>query len=223
MDKDTILKLLTILNTMLNANDEKLDVIMVGGANMCAVQMGRVSTHDIDTYCTQKETLYVYRDKIKNMMEISEDWLNAGADLYMTPQIIEESLVFKSFSNLTVRTPTDEAMLALKVTAARDEKLFHDVDDAAFLLKKLGINDVESIKKIVDRYKPKWWDKFGYAESFCKKALSKAWDEHSEVISNPPQKKTLSFEERMEKAKRQVAEQKKDKSAPGKNKDHNDR
>jgi len=158
---------------MLEGSKESLTILIIGGANMCLVQKSRDITHDIDTYTEQENMLQKYRSMVSKARGVDMDWINPSADLVITPKILKDSHVWHKFSNLTVYTPSDAGMLALKVTAARPDS--YDLSDAAFLIKKLGIKTTDEIKTIVDYYTPKWWDNFGYTEKFCKEAIEKAY------------------------------------------------
>jgi len=176
MSGETMLKLLNTLNVMLEENDERLELLIIGGAHMCLVQMSRHSSHDIDTYTKDKELVFKYRDLIRAQVnnKIDKTWINAVGDMFVTQEILNDAYLLYNFSNLKIYTPTDRAMLALKVASGRKSNSW-DLDDAAFLIKKLGLSNPADIKLIVDCYKPGTWNKFGYHEDFCNTAVNMAY------------------------------------------------
>ena len=89
-------------------------------------------------------------------------------------QILADAYLFYKFSNLTIYSPSDEGMLALKIASGRGKE-FKDLEDSAFLIKKLRLRTVVEVKDIVDRYKPGYWSNYGYEEKFCKEALDVAY------------------------------------------------
>ena len=174
MQRNTLIKLLNTLNTMLNANNEFMELLIIGGANMCLVQKSRNLTHDIDSYTKSKQLVQKYRVMVSKAMKVDKKWLNDVGDMFVTEMMLTDAYLFTEFSNLKIYSPTDQAMLALKIVSGRDEKVSKDVEDAAFLVKKLGINSIDEVKNIVNYYKPGFWGDWGYEEQYCKKVFEKA-------------------------------------------------
>jgi len=172
MDSNTIRKALDTLNALLKRNSQKLDILVVGGTHMCLVQGSRNATFDIDVFCPTPAKLQDYCRLVRQIYpELPYDWINTDSAPYVTTQIKEDALIMSQYSNLTVYTPTDQAMLALKVTSGRMAKDKPDLQDASFLIRKLGITTSQEIEHWVQVYTPLAMDKFNRNGEFIHQAL----------------------------------------------------
>ena len=172
MNKNTLRKALETLNVLLKRNSETLEMLIVGGSHMCLVQGSRDATYDIDVFSPTPSKLKDYRRLVRQIYpEIPHDWINTDAAAYITKQIKEDAIVFIQYSNLTVYTPTDQAMLALKVVSGRMAKDKQDLQDAAYLIRKIGINTPQEIKHWVEVYTPLMKHKLERNSEFIEQVL----------------------------------------------------
>ena len=175
MDSNTIRKALDTLNALLKRNSQTLEMLVVGGTHMCLIQGSRDATFDIDVFCPTPAKLQDYCRLVRQIYpELPYDWINTDSAVYVTAQIKEDALVMDQYSNLTIYTPTDQAMLALKVTSGRMAKDKPDLQDAAFLIRKLGITTPHEIEHWVKIYTPLMMYKFSRNDEFIKQALQLA-------------------------------------------------
>lgn len=144
-------KYLKEVNEHLLKINKEGEIILAGGAVMALVYGARNSTKDIDALFVPSTEM---RDIIKNISikyNLTRDWLNDGVKGFFTSSMNKQ--LYKEYSNLVIYSLDAEAMLALKLTSARNES--KDQADALFLMKYLKIDNIEQLYEIVDKYIPK--------------------------------------------------------------------
>jgi predicted nucleotidyltransferase len=130
-------------------NDEQIELVIVGGAVMLLVYQARFSTRDVDAVILSPRTMAKVREWVKQIgveQNLPEDWLNDGAKGYMVG--ISQGPTIFSAAGIRVRVPSIEQLLAMKLSAWRDET---DIDDARRLLQELA-GDREKIWGAVQPY-----------------------------------------------------------------------
>ena len=173
MDRKQLLFYFAKADEILADMGKVLDIYVSGGANMCLYVNSRESTHDIDALPSDEHLLRELAKKMQAMFDLPGGWLNPSGTIFITKQMVSESILGLSFTNLKVYFLSYQAMLVLKVVAARKEAGLHDLQDAAALIKKLNIKTVEEIDDLINKYKPDWNNAFVLA--FAKEALFLAW------------------------------------------------
>jgi predicted nucleotidyltransferase len=152
MSRDEMSTYLAEINDRLANADKNGEIVMVGGAVVSLVHGERESTKDFDVAFQPKELMRDIIEEIAAKYELENDWMNNAAEAYMTPEMNYET--FYEYSNLTVYNMDDESMLALKLASARDELTSHDMSDSVYFMKELGVESVEQVLNIVEKYIP---------------------------------------------------------------------
>jgi len=137
MNKKDIDKYLNLLAKEYRKQSGKnpLEIIMVGGAAIAVNYTFRDLTEDIDAYFTSQYTIKEIIRKIADENNIPEKWLNSDFKFTssFSDKIVENSKFYKTFSNVvTVRTVSDEYLVAMKLMAGRDYK--NDLSDISGIL-----------------------------------------------------------------------------------------
>lgn len=144
-----ILEYLGILNSKLSEAGIHADMIMCGGAVMAAVYNARGQTKDIDAVFAPSMELHRIIGAMAEEYGLPPDWLNDGVKGFVDTRRMGFD-DFAEYSNLTVRVPDTESLLAMKLASARFDSL--DLDDALFLMGRLGIGSAEELYGMVERH-----------------------------------------------------------------------
>ncbi|RJP53973.1 MAG: hypothetical protein C4557_03905 [Anaerolineaceae bacterium] len=113
-----------------------IQLTLVGGAVMVLRFNARPSTKDIDAVILQPREARLVRELAKRVadeFEWTEDWLNDGAKGYLVG-ISEGQVIFQA-PGIEARSPSLEQLLAMKLSAWRDDI---DISDARRLLQEVG-------------------------------------------------------------------------------------
>ncbi|WP_304427947.1 DUF6036 family nucleotidyltransferase [uncultured Clostridium sp.] len=117
VDKDFIINLLEELNLELFNRNKNLTVVIYGGSSLCLLTTFRDSTYDIDTMSSDDELL----NECLISMGITDDLVNTEMRAFINK--VENLNIYKEYSNLVVKVPTLEYLVALKCRSARDKDL----------------------------------------------------------------------------------------------------
>lgn len=115
---------------------EHVELLLLGGGAMVLRFDARSATRDVDAVILAPPDRAAVRRWAAVVAEErgwSPDWLNEGAKSYLVAAGVGETLI--SAAGLTVRLPTIEQLLAMKLCAWRDDL---DVSDAKRLLIELA-------------------------------------------------------------------------------------
>ncbi len=133
--KDILTGLQRLGELALNEGTE-VELLVVGGGAMVLGYNARLSTRDLDAVILSPER----RDLVRQLVEVvagecrwPADWLNDGAKGFLVSPEIGATLFIAP--GITVRMPTTEVLLAMKLCAWRDDV---DVSDARRLLAELS-------------------------------------------------------------------------------------
>ncbi|MBK9008114.1 MAG: nucleotidyltransferase [Anaerolineae bacterium] len=124
------------LGELAQARGIHIQLTLVGGAVMVLQFDARSSTRDIDAVILEPREARLVRELAKSVAEEfdwTEDWLNDGAKGYLVG-ISNGPIVFQA-PGIEARTPSLEQLLAMKLSAWRDDI---DVSDARRLLQEVG-------------------------------------------------------------------------------------
>ncbi|HRQ25296.1 MAG TPA: DUF6036 family nucleotidyltransferase [Anaerolineales bacterium] len=113
-----------------------IQLTLVGGAVMVLRFDARPSTHDVDAVILQPREARLVRELAKQVAEEldwNDDWLNDGAKGYLVG-ISEGPILFQA-PGIEARAPSMEQLLAMKLSAWRDDV---DIADARRLLQEVG-------------------------------------------------------------------------------------
>jgi len=113
-----------------------IQLTLVGGAVMVLRFDARPSTHDVDAVILQPREARLVRELAKQVakeLDWNDDWLNDGAKGYLVG-ISEGPILFQA-PGIEARAPSMEQLLAMKLSAWRDDV---DIADARRLLQEVG-------------------------------------------------------------------------------------
>lgn len=140
-----------ILDEKLEENRLKMTLNIYGGTVMMACFDARPATKDIDAiFETSAQVDHILLD-IAETFGLNKNWINQEVKeplKYVKDENLKE--IYK-FSNLKVLAPSAEQMLAMKILSARPEP-YRDFNDVAFLIKYLGIDTLEQVLGVFDKY-----------------------------------------------------------------------
>jgi hypothetical protein len=146
------------LKRMLSLLDRELaqagitgEICIVGGAAMILGFGSRKSTRDIDALVIAPTSIRDAARKVAEANGFADDWLNDGVKGFASGGPVEIREILQ-LSHLRVVTPPPEYILAMKCMAARVGIDEHDKEDAAFLIRHLGLTTPEEVMDIVGRY-----------------------------------------------------------------------
>ena len=136
LTREKIIVALNLLADRLPKDSPDTELLLVGGAAMVLGFDARPSTRDVDAIAISGASAVVLRDlsaALAAELDLPEDWLNDGAKGYL--QNITQGPVVLQRGRLTVRIAATEQLLAMKLSAWRDDL---DIRDARLLLAKLA-------------------------------------------------------------------------------------
>jgi hypothetical protein len=147
LSKADIRRALEALATALPASDAPREMWVVGGAALVLLYGARETTKDVDAFTLDaagSAELRAAAASVAHQLGLPEDWLNDGAKGYLHG--LAPGAVLFSAAGLVVRTVAAQQLLAMKLSAWRDDL---DVSDARLLLSKLA-GDRESVWRLVE-------------------------------------------------------------------------
>jgi hypothetical protein len=124
------------LGELAQAKGLHIQLTLVGGAVMVLRFDARPSTRDVDAVILSPREAKLVRDMAKQVADEHdwpEDWLNDGAKGYLVG-ISEGDVIFQA-PGIEARAPSIEQLLAMKLSAWRDDV---DISDARRLLEEAG-------------------------------------------------------------------------------------
>ncbi len=139
--KQEILDALKRLGELALAQGEQIELVLMGGALMVILFGERQSTRDLDVLIVSPEETVKVRQlaqKIGIEHGWPADWLNDAAKGYLIGLSTGDTVF--SAPGITVKRPSFAQLLAMKLSAWRDEL---DIIDARRLLKELSGNKEE--------------------------------------------------------------------------------
>lgn len=153
ISKSEIEYYLSELNRKMCEQDIKGEIVLCGGAVMTMVYEARQSTKDIDALFEPSSQIHRIIEQIALENGLKEDWLNDAAKGFIDTSRMNIEII-REYSNLSVRVPDAEAMLAMKLSSAR--LVGKDIEDALFLMEKLNIKSEKDLFDIIERNVPKY-------------------------------------------------------------------
>jgi predicted nucleotidyltransferase len=123
------------LGELADAQGLQIRLTLVGGAVMVLGYQARPSTRDVDAVIIAPKEARVVRTLAKQVAEEHdwpEDWLNDGAKGYLVG--ISDGPILFSAPGIEARAPSLEQLLAMKLSAWRDDL---DISDARRLLQEI--------------------------------------------------------------------------------------
>lgn len=152
MNQQQILHAFTALNDELVRAGIKGEVGIVGGAAMLLGFNAREATRDVDAVFEPASALRAAALRVADAQGLPADWLNDAAKGYMPADTQPRTLLLE-LPNLSVWTPPPQYLLAMKAIAARFDS--QDAADLRTLVRHLGLQRVEDVLEVVERYYPR--------------------------------------------------------------------
>lgn len=126
------------------------EIFVLGGAALVLLYNAREATRDVDMVAATVDDLTALRaaaQRVSATLGLPEDWLNDGAKGYL--QGLSAGEVLFESSSLIVRTLSTQQLLAMKLSAWRDDV---DIADARLLLSKLPGGSLQETWNSVEPY-----------------------------------------------------------------------
>jgi hypothetical protein len=133
--REEIIEGLTRLGELAQARGLHIDLTLMGGAVMVLAFQARAATRDVDVFIRAPREARLVRELAKQVArerDWNEDWLNDGAKGYLVG--VSDGMILFSAPGLQARAPALEQLLAMKLSAWRDDV---DIADARRLLQEL--------------------------------------------------------------------------------------
>jgi hypothetical protein len=133
--------------------DETIELLVVGGAAMVLGYDARLATHDVDAIAVQPESARLVRSLVQQIaaeLDWPSDWLNDGAKGFLMG--LSEGGVIYAAPGIVVHRPALAQLLAMKLSAWRDDV---DIQDADRLLRELvsgGSENQEACWTLIEPY-----------------------------------------------------------------------
>jgi hypothetical protein len=141
LSKAEIIHALKRLGELALLNNTSIELVAVGGVVMVLAYNVRPMTHDVDVIIIAPPSAKSIRElaeRVADELSWPTDWLNDGAKGYLIG--FSEGAVIFSSPGITIKRPSVAQLLAMKLSAWRDDV---DIADASFLLQELsGTKDV---------------------------------------------------------------------------------
>ena len=139
----------------MNRNDPEAELILVGGSSVVLNYNFRDATTDIDSIFRATSTIKEIISQIASKEHLSDKWLNDDfkKTASFSHKLVEHSKFYKRFYDcLTVRTVSDEYLLAMKIRSSRDYK--HAQSDIIGIIKEnYEKNETLSLEKTEKAYR----------------------------------------------------------------------
>lgn len=148
ISKEDIERFLKEINDEMKNRNITGEIVICGGAVMTMVYEARPSTKDVDGLYVPTGPINEIAWNIAVREGIEADWLNDAAKGFIDTSRME-LVTIRKHSNLIVRMPDAEAMLAMKLTSAR--LVGKDREDALFFMEYLNVKTEEQLFDIIER------------------------------------------------------------------------
>jgi len=126
------------LGELAQQHGHEIELLAVGGAVMVLAYDARPSTHDVDAVIVSPAEARITRqlaEQVAIELDWPLDWLNDGAKSYLFG--MSQGQIIHSSAGIVVRQPSIAQLLAMKLSAWRDDV---DIEDAELLLSKMDRN-----------------------------------------------------------------------------------
>jgi hypothetical protein len=159
-DSEELREILQYLDSLLAREGLKLEIAIYGGAAVMLYfgTRSRDITEDVDAVIMNRAQFgshpSVFREVAKRF-DLAEDWINSNIINTISEMKREDLIDFGDFTNIAIRLPCKEQLLAMKIKAARYFPK-NDFADARQLIDNLGISTLEELREIVKQYIPQF-------------------------------------------------------------------
>lgn len=151
-NKEELFALLDELNRRLILEDKTLEMYIYGGACLSLAYNMRRGDNDIDAIFGDKNTVNRLVRSISKDYGLKENWLNDSVKGFTTPGL-DYIIANQKFSNIKIKFPTKEVLLAMKLVSSRLEDS-QDLVDIKNLSKSLNFTKEEEFWNLLEKYYP---------------------------------------------------------------------
>ena len=153
MNKETVIKALSLLGRKAEARGIKPEISIYGGTVMMLAYNLREGTKDVDATFRPREELQPLIVEVAAELNLASDWLNDNVGQFAPNAGPATNIVFGELADLPgirFSRPTARKMLAMKARAARLPRPGHggDLHDLAFLIRHTGTKTIAQIDEI---------------------------------------------------------------------------
>ncbi len=152
LSRARILRLFDSLNEELERAGVHGIVHLAGGAVMCLALRSRDATHDVDAVFEPSGAVLDAALRVAERENVADSWLNNAVKGYLSDH--GEFDEFIEHSNLRIFVANPKYMLAMKCMAMRVGEGYHDEEDVRYLLRHLGIEDLDEAQRVISGYYP---------------------------------------------------------------------
>lgn len=139
LDGDALRELLRELARRMQAEGLSADLYVVGGGAMLLKGIDRSNTDDLDARVAGSDRIREIARGIGVERGLREDWLSGASDPYVPSPA--ESDYEVQIGSVTIRTASDEVLLAMKLVADREK----DAKDIGHLIRRLRTRSAEDL------------------------------------------------------------------------------
>jgi hypothetical protein len=134
LTRDEITHALKRLGELAHSQGYTVELLVVGGSAMVLLYNARPATRDVDVIILSPQARVVRHlaQQVAETQSLPDDWLNDGAKGYVVG--LSEGKTAFSAPGIVVKTPATAQLLAMKLSAWRDDV---DIADARQLLQSL--------------------------------------------------------------------------------------
>ncbi|GGJ93680.1 hypothetical protein GCM10007063_15270 [Lentibacillus kapialis] len=178
ISKELFLEILDVLDERLGENMLNMSLNIYGGTVMMISFDVRPATKDIDAIFETSPQIEAILTDIAETYKLDKEWINQDIKeplKYVKNEELEELFTYK---HLKVFGPSAEQMLAMKILSSRAEP-FRDFTDAEYLIDFLGIETLDQVLGIFDKYIGRKFlrDRQKMFLNYVGKDLGKSWKE----------------------------------------------
>jgi hypothetical protein len=158
-NSEEMARILSSLNEALEKRDLTLELAIYGGVAVMLYYerpLREDSTSDFDGIILNKREFGLHPDvflEIAEKYNLPENWINSQIIETLSELKREDLVDFGDYSNIKIKMPVKEQLLAMKIKAARYYPKF-DFEDAQQICEDLEIRTLSELEKIVYEYIP---------------------------------------------------------------------
>lgn len=157
LERDQIVGALSRVAVHLRERGIEGEICLLGGTVMVLAFDARASTKDVDAVFEPIAAVREAAALVRDEQALPEGWLNDAAKGFLSPRHETAMGDLPQFEGLRVTAPTPEYLLAMKCMASRIGIASGDPSDVAdirFLIRHLGLREVDEAVEIIARYYP---------------------------------------------------------------------
>jgi hypothetical protein len=155
MTKNVVTQALRRLGELAAESGVELELCIYGGALMMLAYDARAMTKDVDAVILPSRKGLALAAQVGRELGLPENWLNDDVKAFLAPTGQTRPLPL-DMPGMMITAPTASYLLAMKALACRNPLPGYqgDLDDLRFLIRKLSIQSVDDIQRIIDKYYP---------------------------------------------------------------------